>query len=103
MYSLMSQFYPSGQIVFTGYISISPGSQETGTSLQTTDQISSFSTPTLDITLILTSPLLIHEAVTSSLHLLVLIVPLQRGELTGNEQNTTSNNYQKVQSSVQFH
>ena len=56
-----------------------------------------FLTQTLETTLTLISPSPTHGVVTSFHHLLVLVVPLQRGEQTERKRNTVNSNYQVAQ------
>ena len=65
-----------------GCISTTTGSLGVVIQPQTTDQTSYFLTRTLETTLTLISPSPTHGVVTSFHHLLVVVVPLQRGEQT---------------------
>ena len=89
-YNLTNRFHLSGLIVSVSCISTTAGSQGVVIQLQTTEQTSYFLTWTLETTLTLISPSPTHGVVTSFHHLLVLVVPLQRGEQTEREIQQTA-------------
>ena len=93
-YGLTNRFCPSGLIVSVGCISTTAGILGVIIQPQTTDQTSYFLTRTLETTLTLISPSPTHGVVTSFHHLLVLVVPLQRGEQTERKRNTANSSYQ---------